>query len=192
MALRSRRTRYAALAAGALAAVIAGCTPQLSTAPSYKGDFPDPSVVRAGSTYYAFATQAAGGHPAVQRVWSTDHQNWQLTAERDALAAVPSWADYAGTWAPSVILINGEYVMYYTVHTTSGNECVSVATANSPASQFVDNSTGPLICVPNGLSIDPSPFVSPVGKRYLLWKGPDANGVATLYAQVVSADGLSL
>ncbi len=176
----------------ALLGIVVGCTPQLSTTASYTGDFPDPAVIRTGALYYAFATQAAGGHPAVQRLVSTDHQHWQPTAERDALAALPSWADDGGTWAPSIDYIRGRYVLYYTVHQRGGNECLSIATAASPAAPFVDASGGPIVCAPRGETIDPAAFRSPDGTRYLLWKGPDADGVATLYAQVMSADGLNL
>jgi len=37
--------------------------------------------------------------------------------------------------------------MYYTVQgRTDGAECISVASADSPALQFVDNSAAPLVC----------------------------------------------
>ncbi len=72
-----------------------------------------------------------------------------------------------------------------------GAQCISIATAASPAQQFVDHSSAPLICqVPGGGSIDPSPFVSPNGERFLMGKS-NVDGAATLLARKMAADGLS-
>ena len=158
-----------------------------STPPVYNGDFPDPFIVFDGGTYYAFATQDNYG-TAIQRLTSTDRLHWAKTASPDALSAVPSWADRAGTWAPEVQRVGDQYVMYYTVHQRNGAECVSIATAASPALQFVDNSSAPLVCQSGGGSIDPSLFVSPTGALYLNWKS-NANGAATLLARQLDADG---
>jgi beta-xylosidase len=164
-------------------------TAPLSTAPVYTGDFPDPSVVLDGSTYYAFATQGNGA--AVQRLTSPDRLHWNRTAQPDALLAVPAWADTLGTWAPEVQHVGAQYVMYYTVHMRNSVECVSIAMSVSPALQFVDHSSAPLICrVPGGGSIDPSPFLSPTGERFLTWKS-NLNGASTLFARKMTADGTS-
>jgi beta-xylosidase len=188
-----RRSLAVAILAPGLAIVVSACAVRsTSTGPVANRDFPDPSIVRVASLYYAFGTQAGGGHPAVQRLTSADHVKWSVPVQPEALASVPRWADYAGTWAPSATYVNGRYVMYYSVHQIAGNECISIATASSPTDQFVDTSSRPLICPSGGLSIDPSPFVGPNGQRYLLWKGPSAGGVATLFAQKMNADGLSM
>jgi beta-xylosidase len=171
--------------------LIAACSGQVSRQAVYGGDFPDPSIIRVGNTYYAFATQAPGGHPAIQRLTSTDGLHWVAPPERDALMALPAWADDSGTWGPEVTLIGHTYVMYYSAHAAGGRHCLSVATAASPTAQFVDTSSKALGCQSAGETIDPTPFVGAFGDRYLLWKGPDGHGVATLYSQRMSADGLS-
>jgi beta-xylosidase len=171
--------------------ILAACSGKVSRQAVYGGDFPDPSIIRAGNTYYAFATQAAGGHPAIQRLTSTDGLHWVAPAEPDALASLPSWADDSGTWAPEVTLIGHTYVMYYSAHAAGGRHCLSVATAPSLTAQFVDSSRTALGCQSAGETIDPTPFVGYFGERYLLWKGPNGHGVATLYSQRMSADGLS-
>src|ERR1700760_2971431 len=79
---------------------LAACAPAPTTQPSYAGDFPDPSVIHVGGLYFAFSTQGAGGN--IQRLVSTDHKNWVMPAQSDALPVLPSWADSAGTWAPDV------------------------------------------------------------------------------------------
>ena len=179
------------LVAALLTALLTAC--ETSKAPAYTGDFPDPSVVVAGGVYYAFATEAVGGNPRVQRLTSTDMRAWRAPAQRDALAALPAWADGYGTWAPTVVLVGGRYVMYYSAHQTGGRHCLSVATAASPADQFVDRSTRPFLCLPNGETIDPSTFLTPDGQRWLVWKGPfGPKGVATIFTQRLSADGLAL
>ncbi len=196
-ALRSRRivrrrvvTRAAAVLMAPALIALAACAPNPSKQASYPGDFPDPSVIRVGTTYFAFATQAAGGHPAIQRLVSADHENWATPAVPDALAALPSWADDSGTWAPEVTQIGNRYVMYYSVHAAGGTHCLSAAMATSPANQFVDSSTKPMLCMPNGETIDPATVVGPYNLRYLIWKGPDAKGVATIYSQRLTSDGL--
>ncbi|HEX4427644.1 MAG TPA: glycoside hydrolase family 43 protein [Frankiaceae bacterium] len=186
------RARLIALLTIALLAALAACTPNESRGASYAGDFPDPSVIRVGGVYYAFGTQAAGGHPAIQRLVSTNHTSWVKPPVTDALQALPRWADDSGTWAPEVTQIGLGYVMYYSAHASGGRHCLSAAIATSPANQFVDNSTAPMLCMPNGETIDPSTVVGPYNLHYLVWKGPDAKGVATLYAQRLTSSGLGL
>ena len=185
-------TRLSALLTVALLAFLAACSPHESKGASYPGDFPDPSVIRVGGLYFAFGTQAAGGHPAVQRLVSTNHTTWVKPAITDALSALPAWADDSGTWGPEVTQIGNEYVMYYSAHEAGGRHCLSAAVATSPANQFVDKSARPILCMANGETIDPSTVVGPYGLRYLFWKGPDAKGIATLYAQRLTSTGLAL
>jgi beta-xylosidase len=188
--LRHRRavTRAAALLLAPALLALAACGPNPTKQASYPGDFPDPSVIRVGGLYFAFSTQGPGG--TIQRLVSTDHVHWVMPAVSDALTALPQWADSSGTWAPDVTRIGNTYVMYYSVHMAGGRHCLSVATATSPANQFVDNSTKPMLCMPNGETIDPTTVVGPYNLRYMIWKGPDAKGVATIYSQRLTANGL--
>lgn len=155
-------------------------------------DFPDPYVLTTSSGYLAYATNSAGG--AVQLLRSGDLVNWAFAGT--ALAHVPAWAVPGATWAPSVLERGGRWVLYYAVrHRDSGRQCISAATAGSPAGPFVDNSSAPLVCeLGQGGSIDPSPFIAGDGTAYLLWKseGETAGGVAVLRSQALAADGLSL
>ena len=75
---RRRRvvTRAVAVLMAPALIALAACAPNPTKQASYPGDFPDPSVIRVGGFYFAFATQAAGGHPAIQRLVSTDHEHW--------------------------------------------------------------------------------------------------------------------
>jgi hypothetical protein len=187
---RRRRGLIASVACCLLLALV-GCAGKISTKASYTGDFPDPSIVRVASTYYGFATQAPGGHPAIQRTVSYDGIHWTKPAEPEALKALPSWADDSGTWGPDVELIGKTWVMYYSAHAAGGRHCLSVATAAAITDQFVDNSKKALSCQQGGETIDPTVFVGYFGERYLLWKGPNGHGIATLFSQRLSANGLS-
>lgn len=162
------------------------------TAPVYAGDFPDPSVLLAGGTYWAYATGSGGRN--LQVMSSPDLHTW--TGLSDPLPVLPLWAATGRTWAPGVMQIAGRYVMYYTVEQkSSGQQCISVATAIAPGGPFADTSTGPLMCQnANGGSIDPNPYLDPVsGGLYLLWKSDD-NSIGRnthLWGQPLAVDGMS-
>jgi predicted GH43/DUF377 family glycosyl hydrolase len=159
---------------------------------SFPYDFPDPAVVRDGSTYYAYATNSAGG--AVQLITSTDLVDWTL--REPALSTVAGWGRPGATWAPSVIKLGATWFLYYTVRDrASGKQCVSVATAGSPSGPFVDRSAAPIVCdLGQGGSIDANPFIAPDGVAYLLWKseGETVGGRSRLWSQALALDGLSV
>jgi hypothetical protein len=149
-------------------------------------DFADPFVLRVGSTYYAYATNAGGG--AIQVIRSRDLRNWEWLG--NALAGLPAWAQKNHTWAPSVLPVGGMFVAYYTARdAASGQQCISAAVAARPAGPFVDWSTGPLMCqTPIGGSIDPSPFVDADGSPHLLWK---SDGLDRIWSAPLRPDGLA-
>ena len=62
-------------------------------------NFPDPSFVKVGDSFYAFATR--NGRQNVPLAVSSDFINWDLTGE-DAMPTVPSWSG-GGIWAPDVV-----------------------------------------------------------------------------------------
>jgi beta-xylosidase len=161
--------------------------------PAYAGDFPDPSVLVAGGTYWAYSTGSAGRN--LQVISSPDLKTW--SAPTDPLPALPVWASSGLTWAPDVLQIGTTFVMYYTVRDTAlAMQCISVATSGTPGGPFVDHSSGPLICqTSDGGSIDPSPFLDPAsGHLYLVWKSDDNSiGQTThLWGQQLAAGGQAL
>ena len=164
-----------------------------SSAPTrvvYPFDFPDPYVLRSGSTYYGYATNSGLGN--VQIIRSTNLVRWEPVG--NALPALPSWASPDFTWAPSVLRVGSSYVMYYTVHSAStGLECISSAISNSPAGPFTDDSQAALVCqIERGGSIDPSPFVNTTG-AFLLWKSEGTNGEGNrIWSQQIGPTGRTL
>ena len=154
----------------------------------YPFDFPDPSVILVGQTYFAYATNSVAG--SIQIIDSTDLSHW--TAIGNALPSLPVWATPDNTWAPSVAMIGGTYVLYYAAHVTgTADECISVATSNQPQGPFHDTSTAPLECQKSlGGSIDPASFIDTNGTQYLVWKsgGP---GTSKIWSQPLVPSGTS-
>jgi beta-xylosidase len=186
------------LVAAALA-VVGGASPALAApstfqAPVYSGDFPDPSVIVSGGSYWAYATGTGGLN--LQVMSSANLRAW--TTPVDPLPTLPSWASAGLTWAPGVLQVHSRYVMYYTVHDpTLGEQCISVATSDAPKGPFTDSSSQPLVCqTSDGGSIDPNPYVDPSnGTRYLLWKSDDnslgAGHPTHIWGQALASDATS-
>lgn len=191
-------TRVVAGAVAGLLALSSAASPAaaLSTAPARPGDFPDPFVLRVGTTHYAYATQVWQGPGLlnVPVVSSPDLRTWSEPI--DALPQLPSWAAWGSTWAPSVLVVRGGFVLYYTAqHAAQGIQCVGRATSSTPTGPFVDSTSAPLVCqYDRGGSIDPSPVIDSSGKPVLLWKSDDnARSLPTsIWSQPLTADGLAL
>lgn len=181
-------TRPLPPAADAVAAPAPGLAAAHATL-SYAGDFPDPSIVLVGSTYWAYATGSGGRNLSLMS--SPDLATW--TDPVDALPVLPSWAAPGFTWAPAILPVDSGYLLYYTARVAaSGRQCISVAYAKTPDGPFLDISHAPMICqLQSGGSIDPSPFVAPDGTRYLLWKSEEnALGSASrIGVQKLTPDG---
>ncbi len=149
----------------------ASSLPRGGQGPAFPFDFADPFVLRHGDTYYAYATNGAGGY--IQTIRSTDLQHWTLVGS--ALLGLPPWAASRATWAPSVLERDGLFVLYYTARErASGQQCISTAWSLRPEGPFVDDTVAPTICQHDrGGSIDPSPFVAADGGVHLVWKSED-------------------
>jgi beta-xylosidase len=203
------RSRAAVLLAAALLLAAASCggergggrpaadttvAPRTFTNPVLEGNFADPSLLRVGDSWYAYATGDLTVNLQVAR--SGDLVHWERL--EDALPELPSWSvlQKGLTWAPEVARTSAGFVLYYTVRdAASGLQCISVAVAARPEGPFRDTRKAPLVCQGKlGGSIDPSRFVDRDGAAYLLWKN-DGNccGLPTeLWAQRLDADGLRL
>lgn len=134
-----------------------------------RGDYPDPSVVKIGDTYWATAT-TSNWAPAYPILKSKDLVNWQTVSH--VFPTLPSWADYY-FWAPEISYENGKVYVYYAAHKRDGNLCLGVASADKPEGPYTDH--GPLMCQEVG-SIDAFPMRNTDGKLYMIWK-EDANSV---------------
>jgi beta-xylosidase len=169
-----------------------GAIPGTFTNPVHAGDFPDPGVLKAGDTWYAYGTNGPGG--TVPLLTSTDLVHW--TERGDAMPQVGSWATAGNTWAPEVLAVGDRYVLYYVARATAPDrQCIGVAEAAAPDGPFTDPRPAPLVCeAAEGGSIDPDPFRDADGSLWLYWKN-DGNccGLPVhLYGRRLAADGLTL
>jgi xylan 1,4-beta-xylosidase len=194
--------RYVLLAAVPVAVGILGTSPSLFTKlgdsqqpsgvvsytnPVMPGDFPDPSVIRVGSDYWATATTSQWA-PIFPLLHSTDLVNWELRGA--VFQTPPSWS--AGSyWAPEITQDTGRFFVYYTARKKEGPLCVAVADADRPQGPYTDR--GPLVCQDAG-SIDAAAIRDENGRRYLVWKedGNSRKLPTPLWAQPLSDDGLRL
>lgn len=162
------------------------------TNPVHADNFPDPGVLRAGDTYYAYSTNTSAAN--VPTLTSTDLVNW--TDAPDAMPAVGDWAVGGNTWAPEVIAARGRYLLFYTARSiATGKQCIGRAVATAPGGPFTDPDRAPFVCeAAEGGSIDASPFRDSDGKLYLYWKndGNCCGKPVRLYGRALSADGMRL
>jgi Glycosyl hydrolases family 43 len=145
------RSRAAILLAAALLVAAAGCggdgggdrpaattgPPLTFTNPVLDGNFADPSLLKVGDLWYAYATGDLVSNLQVAR--SRDLVHWERLD--DALPELPAWSALQKglTWAPEVARTRAGFVLYYTLrHADSGHQCVSVAVAQRPEGPFRD------------------------------------------------------
>lgn len=137
----------------------------------------DPSIIRQGSTYYEFSTDAAGfpssGHLPIH--CSQDKVSWSLCGSMFP-DAMPQWVTnnlpgIVGLWAPDISYFNGLYHVCYCGSTLGSNRtAIGLATnttldANDPAyksggAAYIDSTTGEslLIFHAQNLSMGGTPF----------------------------------
>jgi len=135
--------------------------------PVYTRDFPDPSVLRVGDDYYAYATTTSweSYNHFFPILHSRDLVHWLYVA--DALIASPGWAT-GDWWAPSVVARRGVYYLYYGGKSLQdGVHCVAVATALRPTGPFVPRAVIGCGDHTGQGYIDPAPLIDTNGRAYL-------------------------
>jgi beta-xylosidase len=159
--------------------------------PVIQTDFADPSILQVGSTWYAYATNGNGKN--IQAASSTDLVHWTLLP--DAMPKIASWAQPVSSyiWAPDVIQLGNQYVMYYVARdNVSNRQCVGAATSSNPAGPFVDSSNQALVCQSSqGGTIDPYPLLD--GQTLYLYVKNDGNCCQLptyIWVQQLTSDGL--
>jgi arabinan endo-1,5-alpha-L-arabinosidase len=134
--------------------------------PFWQGSFPDPFILKVRGHYYAYATEqeshlhdSAWVFPVMT---SKDLVQW-----REIGKAMPALGrQYNRYWAPEVIEDNGQFYLYYAVHTTEFSGSIRVAVADRPEGPFKDSGrdlTAHLV----PWAIDPHVFRDSDGQRYL-------------------------
>src|SRR4051794_3823366 len=87
------------------------------TNPVLHGDFPDPSLIRVGSNYWATATTSEWA-PLFPLLHSRDLVHWKV--EGAVFQKRPEWSD-GKYWAPEIAVFDGKYFVYYVGHKKGGS-----------------------------------------------------------------------
>ena len=163
----------------------------------YRGDFPDPAIVRSRHTYFAYSTTIASMNLPILR--STDLVHWRVVGEgllrpaRWALSRRVGNRRVAKTWAPTVARFGKRFVHAYATPARGAWDhrmCISISTSRRHWRGFVDRTRRPFVCPANRGAIDPEFFRAPGGARYLLWKSEQtATYPSQLWSHRISGTG---
>ena len=162
----------------------------------YRGDFPDPTVLRVGNVFYAYSTTISSLNLPVMS--SRDLIHWKARGE--GLNHVGSWAasrrvgqrTFGATWAPTVARFGKRYLHAYAVPRRGrpSQRCISLSSSLSPFGGFVDRRTRPLLCPATRGAIDPAFYTGPKGARFVLWKIEQTRRLPSqLFINRLSGDG---
>lgn len=161
-------------------------------APLFVGDYADPFVLTVGDDIYLYTTNTLILNVPVLGA----EAGQSAVTIGDALPRLPAWTSPGMVWAPSVLAVDGGYVLYYTSrHDDSGLQCVGVAASEKPQGPYVPLGDEPFVCqLDLGGTIDASPYRSADGRTWLLYKndGNCCDIPTAIWSQELSADGRSL
>ena len=179
------------LAAVALISSCSGVKGEKATAtytnPVIDNNAPDPTVIRAkDGTFYAYSTMQRGNVPVYK---SQDMVNWEFIGGAFRRGEVPKFVPKANIWAPDINLIEGKYVLYFSMSTWGGEWEAGIgrAVADSPEGPFTNAKllfNSKQIGVQN--SIDPVVYQED-GRKYLIW-----GSFRGIYLTELTDDGLEL
>lgn len=158
------------------------------TNPVIAGDFPDPTIIRVGDTYYAAGTtnDFAPIYPVYE---STDLVNWKQIGA--VFNEPPAWAS-EDFWAPELFYHNETFYVYYTTkRKDNGIACIGVATTKDIHKGFTDHG---ILIEWGEEAIDAFVFQDDDQKLYITWKayGLTPGRDIEILGSELSADGLSL
>ena len=167
--------------------MLGACAPSATAAPVIPGDHPDPTVLRAGSGWYAAATSGSW-LPAFPVLRSGDTRHWRQVGA--VLEQRPRWA--AGDfWAPELKRRDGRVLAYYAALGVNGRRCLAVASSARLRGPYDDR--GPLVCSRVG-EIDPLPVTDEHGANWIVWKrdGNSRGRPTPILAAPLAPGGLAL
>jgi hypothetical protein len=162
----------------------------------------DPGPLYSGHEFDVYTTTSTACIPGSCPTYWVPHftsSSLKATAglQADAMPARPAWvdADHREIWAPSVVKVGTNYVMYFAASAgrgvNAGKKCIGTAVSPTPAGPFLPQARG-LVCGPPGYwAIDPY-AVSDGVHWYLLWREDDASHLrGKIVGAQLAPDGLS-
>lgn len=160
---------------------------------SIGSDFPDPSIIQVGDTWYSFATNGSGVN--IQLASTQNVQgSWNFKGGYDALPTLPAWASTTkpDVWAPDVVQIvrisvsltpcspsinktfkDSGFVMYFAARKASNDavHCLGTATSSSVQGPYTPSPNVFACDEARGGSIDASGFYDQnTQKRFVTYK----------------------
>ena len=155
--------------------------------PVIAGDFPDPTVIVVGDTYFAAGTSSEWA-PSYRLFESKDLVNWTYLGA--LFKEMPAWT-MGSYWAPELFYRNDTYYVYYTARRSSDRKSfIGVATTRDIRQGFTDHG---IIVEWTNEAIDA--FVIELdGKLYITWKayGLDQGKEIEILGSELSEDGLKM
>ncbi len=156
--------------------------------PVIAGDFPDPTIIRVGDTYYAAGTSCdfAPNYPIYE---SKDLINWARIGA--VFNEPPEWSS-DDFWAPELFYKDGTFFVYYTTKRKDNRiACIGVATTKDIHKGFTDHG---IIIEWGEEAIDAFIFQDDDEKLYITWKayGLTQGRDIEILASELSPDGLNL
>ncbi len=175
-----KRVKVTAALAGVVALLLVAATPlghpalRLKASPSTVWDDSDPTVLVEGTHTYLFGSSNNRKVP-VRQITSysaslaTSQADWAAHSA-DAMPTRPAWVNPAKwqIWAPSVIKIGTQFLMYFASHNAaattdmSNDQCIGRAVSSSPMGPYRP-SAAPLYC---GLPAEGAVGGLPASNRY--------------------------
>ncbi|KIY65442.1 glycoside hydrolase family 43 protein [Cylindrobasidium torrendii FP15055 ss-10] len=163
-------------AALALPANATGIFPRAYTGRVIDSNFPDPTWIQVGDTYYAFSTTSGGLHTPMAT--SKDFVTWTRRDGYDALPKVGAWSTGVNIWAPDAFqLPNGQFILYYSAESTlpasNGNSahCIAAAASSNVEGPYTPVGDAIQCHHDRGGAIDPAGFYdNATGKMYIVYK----------------------
>ncbi|MBQ7195573.1 MAG: family 43 glycosylhydrolase [Bacteroidales bacterium] len=166
-----------------------GYTPKQYSNPVFGKTYtlPDPTVFRKDGWFYLFAT---GGNCRIMR--SKDLTKWESIGTAFTDAGRPAWlsnedGSKVGLWAPDINIIDGKYVLFYSLATNNNVRGIGRAVSDKLEGPYTD--LGMLIrsnTFGTTGTIDPNYFEYQ-GEKYLCW-----GNFSNIYCAQLTDDGLNL
>ena len=157
--------------------------------PILEGFRADPDIRVFGDTYYIYPTSDKPDWQTTDfSCWSSkDLVHWKDEGVILDVARNLSWANIKA-WAPTAVLSNGKYFLYFVA-----NGRIGVATGDRPTGPFADALGHPLIDAKTApfptYPIDPDLFIDDDGQAYLYY-GNGHLAAVKLKADMISLDGI--
>ncbi|MEN9918693.1 MAG: hypothetical protein RL662_1129 [Bacteroidota bacterium] len=148
---------------------------------------PDPTIIKAADGYfYLYATEDIRNTPIYK---SKDLVNWTFVGTAFTDGTRPTFEPNGGLWAPDINLIDGKYVLYYSMSVWGGEQTcgIGVAVADKPEGPFTDKGK---LFISNEIGVTNSIdqfYIEDKGQKHLFW-----GSFSGIYAIELNEDGLSI